>query len=521
MAATFPTNLSLSPVAMWVRRHSKQIFFGMVVLALAVAASYLCFKLMVPQKEDPDEGDYLMVARLLNAGHPYGDFSFDQFWMFPETLALAFRIFGDSLRVGRVTVVIFSLAGLLGMFLLARRLGGRWAAPLAILFGVIEPYYLAQSRIAVSDIPCVVCVIWAAVGMAEFCRRDQRLWLGLSGALVAAALVFKPLTVAFATALSAWLVVHRTEWRRGRPQVKLRDLIIDLGVFAVPGILIAAPFVNLADLPDEFRRTVFAHWLESQHNAPGFLQRLQGLLKFLSRAFMWLPFAVAGVLRGMRRAPGLTVALAAGELFSAGLLVQFPPWDNHYTLLSPILIVFAVVGIDEGMVMLRQKLRLAGQLRRESPMSYAPNRFAETYFPWAVAVWLLSLPWLTYTNLRVFNEPVNDLAMVTSYLKRNTAPGSYLLTDNAIIVYSADRLMPPLAMNLPFEGTFDLHTNAHDELERVISRSPVTAIVLTSDYAQNPELISWIKERFPFSKLLPGDSLETTARVFTQTGQGM
>src|ERR1700736_161937 len=266
--------------AMWVRRHSKQILFGMgVLVALAIAASYLSFKLMTPQKEDPDEGGYLMVARLLKAGHPYSDFSFDQFWMFPQILALTFRMFGDSLWVGRLTVLIFSLTGLLGMFLLTRQLGARSGAPLAILFGVIEPYYLAQSRIATSDVPCVVCVIWAAVGMAEFCRRDQRIWLGLSSALVAAALVIKPLTVAFATALSAWLIVHRTEWRKGRPQVQLRDLAVDLAIFAVPGILIAVPFVNLADLAGEFRRTVFAHWLESQHNAPGILQRLQGLLK--------------------------------------------------------------------------------------------------------------------------------------------------------------------------------------------------------------------------------------------------
>src|SRR5690348_14714507 len=91
------------------RRHptSAMTVYAPVVLLLTIAGLYLFLHLMVPQKEDPDEGAYLTVARLLNLGQPHSSFSFDQFWLFPQLLAWTAQIFGDSLGTGRILVVIF------------------------------------------------------------------------------------------------------------------------------------------------------------------------------------------------------------------------------------------------------------------------------------------------------------------------------------------------------------------------------------------------------------------------------
>ena len=456
-----------------------------------------------------------MVARLLNNGQSYSSFSFDQFWMFPQILALAFRIFRDSLGVGRAVVVAFSLIGLLGMAVLARQLGAGLLAAVAVLVGVTEPYYLAQSRVALSDVPGVACIVWALVCMAQFCWEDRRRWLWLSGALTAAALVIKPLTVVFAGVIGAWLILHRMRWRDHRLELQFSALCWDAVAFASPGILVAAPFVNLFDPAGEVHRTVFAHWLESRHDAPAMIRRLHGLLDFLARTFMWLPFVVAGILSAPRTARSLAIALVTGELGSAVLLLQFPPWPNHYTLLSPVLTVLAVVGMSRAVVTLKQRFK-AGRDDSGEFSGDRPNKFLAMTVSFGAGIWLISVPWLGYNNLEVLNEPANDLTGLKAYLQHHSAPQTFWLSDNAIIPYSANRLMPPSAINLAFPRTFQAYATGRDELEKVINHNAIAGIALTSPNPLDPKLVSWIRTQFPIAKVVPGDSLETTAHVFTR-----
>lgn len=492
--------------------------FLFVLILLGVAGFYLSFNLMIPQKiEDPDEGVYLMVARLLHRGYPHDSFTFDQFLMFPQILALAFRIFHDSLCVGRLVVVAFSLAGLLGMVVLARQLGSRWTtAALVALVGVTEPYYFAQSRVVMADAPATACIVWALVCMAQFYRVDRRRWLGLSGALTAAALTIKPLTVVFAAVIGALLLSHRVQWRNGRLHLKLREISLDLIAFVVSAVLIAAPSVNFLDLSGEFRRTVFAHWLEIPYYAAGTLDRVRGLFNFFARTFMWLPFAIAGIARGVRFARSLTVALVAGELGSAALLVQFPPWRHHYMLLSPVLTVFAVVGLDQVFFWLKQKWKLGRSHRTGENGADRASKFLPVNLRLGLVILFLSLPWLAYNNLKVLNQRANELSRLTAYLKQHSAPHTYWLSDDAIIVYSADRLVPPSAMNLTFERTFKSYDEGRGELMKVMSHDPIEGIVVFSDISPDPKLISWIRTQFPVSNFMPGDSPQTTAHVFSR-----
>jgi hypothetical protein len=119
-------------------------------------------------------------------------------------------------------------------------------------------------------------------------------------------------------------------------------------------------------------------------------------------------------------------------------------------------------------------------------------------------------------NLQVLNKSANDLTRLIPYLKHESAAQSYWISDNAIIVYSADRLMPPAAMNLAFPRTFVSYAFGRDELEKVITHYPVTGIVLTSGYRQDPKLISWIRTQFPVSRFVPGDSLDVAAHVYSR-----
>ena len=494
-------------------RRRRRLAFAITAATVGFAAWALTFHLLVPQKEDPDEGVYLMVARLLNAGYPRSSFVFDQFWLFPQAIGFAFRIFGDSLAVGRLTMVAFSLAGLLGMAVLSRLLGAR-CGTLAFLIGVIEPYYLLQSRFVMSDVPGAVCVVWAAVTMAEFTRQNRRCWLGASGALTAAALIIKPLTICFAVALGSWLIIHRLREGKG-VQPRIRNVAADLAVFLAVGCMVAVPFVDLTNLPGEFQRTVFSHLLEGRQDSPGVLRRLQGPRDFIARCFMWLPFAAIGLAEARRCARGLADTLLIGELGSMALLAEFPPWQNHYTLLSPFVAVFAAVGIENGW---RAVLHVSREGARSLPEGQRPEypTWTTGCFRLGVATWILSSPWLFYNDLKVLNGPANDLSRVTTYLREKTGPGSFVLPDHAMITYLADRPMPPSAMNLPLPRTFATFDEGRTQFERVMTDYNIAAVVFMSQYKADPNFVAWLAERFPVYQLIPGDSPENTAHVFTR-----
>src|SRR5581483_202259 len=393
--------------------------------------------------------------------------------------------------------VLFSLAGLLGMALLAHNAGARRFAPVAVLCGIIDPYYLYQSRFVQTDMPAVVCIVWAIIFLCYFWRRESRICLAISGGLSAAALLIKPLTLAFAALIVMSIFLHRARRTDGRLRIDFRNLAIDTVTFFSAALLVALPFVNVGDIVGEFHRTVGAHWIERPQDAPGFIERLSGLIDFLRVAFVWLPLAFIGALAGLRSHRRLTWLLLLGEFFSAIVLLQFPPWEDHYVLLSPILIILAVIGMEQAYARFQEG-------------------FKKRLSIFAAVAFVLGLPWLVHNDIHVLRTRPNDLTKVTTYLRQNIPPDAFIISDYAIVAYLAGRLLPPSAMNLCFPRTFRSYEMAHDDLARVIGRYPVAAVVLMSDHEQDPRLIDWIREQFPRANVVEGDSLKTTAQIFAR-----
>ena len=218
--------------------------------------------LLVVQAGDPDEGVYLGVARLLNFGHTYAEFFFDQFWLFAQILAVAMRWFGDSLLTGRLVVVGFSVLGLIAATVLARQLGAGWLALLALPFGVLNHYYLTQSRVAMTDVPGITTMLWAVVAAVAFAKTRQRRWLILCAVGLTASLLIKPLSVGFALPIGYAIISARVD-RTGRHfRIDLAALVVDGAILTTVALLAAFPFVDLFDLRGEFQRTVGFHWDE-------------------------------------------------------------------------------------------------------------------------------------------------------------------------------------------------------------------------------------------------------------------
>lgn len=498
------------------RLNVRALCYALVLLALlALAFFYFRINLMLPESADPDEGVYLIVARLLNYGYGYNSFYFDQFWLFPQILAFAFRLFGDTVETGRLTIVVFSLGGLLALARLARQIGFPWAAPFVILFGAVNHYYLTQSRYAMSDVPSMALMLWALVTLLRYTARKQRLWLVVSGALCAGSMLIKPLAVGFIVPLGIWLIAARVERNQGTWCFQWRAFLTDGLVMVVGGILLAAPFVDLFDLHGEFMRTVGFHWDEKDWYAPQLALRQLGLISFAAENRMWLGLAALGALVALLKAPLRAVPLLIAEGVSVLVLVQLPPWWHHYTLLTPVLTLFAGIGAAAGLGVIVQTVRswkTRGTWERKQLLYRAA---VGTFFFFAMALWLHDAPILVQYNLAALNERAHDTTRLVRELRKNYSPGSFFVSDNTIVLFQAGMLMPPSAINLPYESTFRFSALSRDKLYESVTQYPIAAVVVTGPYKHNTKLMHWFETQFPeFTEAGGGESNTVSATIF-------
>jgi hypothetical protein len=510
-----PTQNSIDPKidVFIVGPMQRRLLFGLSIgIAIGLATWCLMPDAVVSRRRDVDEAVYLMVARLLGHGYAPSTLFFDQFWLFPKTLAATFRLFGDSLIVGRFTVFGFSLVGAIGVAVVSYQLGARWAAPLSILAIALEPLYLKQSRVAMSDIPSAAFLTWALVLLIAFQKDPRRLWLALSGVCAAASLTVKPLAIGFAVSLVILLLTQRVRRDAGSLCFDLSALVIDLLVFAVFGIITAALFIDLFHPISEYRRTIMFHLAERNWLAPTAADRGRALLGFTRQNIPWLGFAAAGV-ASLRPLPVIAWALLAGELLSTGILLQLPPWLHHYTLLVPLLIVFSVLGVDRGFIALKQTMT---DLGNQAAISKSSKPLA-IIFVVALFVACVDLPWIARYDYRAVYPRPQNLEPAISYLEQNTAPGDYLLSDDVMIPYLANRLVPPSAINLTFAATFKFDQTSGTYLETTLRRYPVAGVIVSARYLRNPQLMSWIESNFPVSAQLGGDDPRTpVVRIYSR-----
>ena len=227
---------------------------------------------------------------------------------------------------------------------------------------------------------------------------------------------------------------------------------------------------------------------------------------------MWFGLCAFGIVSGARKKFGLVMTLTAGEALSAFVLVQLPPWWHHYTLLTPFLATFAAIGVSDGVAdcgrLLRKMKHGAGLgAPLDVRKSFAPPHSVRmrglqsaglvVLFLGALGLWLHDLPQLVRYNVAVLGERAHDPSLVVTFLKRHTHTGDYVISDNPIVVYLADCLLPPSAVNLPYQSTFRFSAESRERMVTSIERYPVQAIVVTGDYKRNPELMDWIETNFP------------------------
>lgn len=170
-------------------KNSRWVAEGLSVLGIVL---YLMQSFRLAHFTDivMDEGTYLMKGLLFFSGE-YTPFQFYGPWT--QKMPLAYYIpgaaqwfFEPGLRTGRYLSIFFSIIMLIGLWIVARRLGGRWWAAFAIWAVALNPANIMNYSQAITQSIIACMVVWTLVFMTS---AKRTIFQTTIGAVLAALIV--------------------------------------------------------------------------------------------------------------------------------------------------------------------------------------------------------------------------------------------------------------------------------------------------------------------------------------------
>ncbi len=308
-----------------------------------------------------DEGTYLVKGFLFVTGR-YVPFQIDG----PHTnqMPLSFLIpgtiqalFENGLRTGRYFSIFLGLLILLGLWIVASRLGNRWWAAGIVWIVAINPAYANGFSMAVSQVLVACMLTWVMVLVLD---EKATMWRLLLGSVLASLMILTRVNMAPVLPLLVLFIFWQFGWRVGLWSALAGALTLIIGhLIYWPDILqiwanqipeSLAPFLD----PWRFSGTGTPVWNPN----PGWQERLDGFLDGLRFNFVSLAIlSMFGILifhrKGWKsifhyRASVLLIALATILFFAhawAALLQDYCVYcfAGYLEFFSPILVLLLIL----------------------------------------------------------------------------------------------------------------------------------------------------------------------------------
>ncbi len=162
---------------------------ALTVLAILV---YVSQAVIYAHTEDVtmDEGAYLMKGLLFVQGdyRPFQDFGpmTNKMPLSFYIPGLAQAVFGPGLRTGRYFSIFLGALMLVGLWLAARRVSGRWMAAVLVAVVAVSPAVIMTYTLAISQVIVACLLVWS---LALVLGEKRRLWELILGAVLSVAVV--------------------------------------------------------------------------------------------------------------------------------------------------------------------------------------------------------------------------------------------------------------------------------------------------------------------------------------------
>ncbi len=418
------------------------ILVYVVALALLVAAIWMRLHTLYVlfDRDSYDEGVYWQSLRAMSTGDGlYQQIFYSQPPFFLLSIFPIYQFFGQSIWAARLGIVIISLVGLPGAFLLGKALRGYSGAITALLLLIVAPIYLAESQILQADAPSAALSM-LAVALAYLWWEHPE---GLTGCGLAASTTFtlalgifsKLLVVTAIVPVGLLALVHL--WRithqpAGTRLKAARSLLVGSAIFIIVTVLIFLPFIgSFSALWSDMVtfHTVASSVFRAEHT--GNTATLRHFLFTTPLTYLACFSSIVALLRRDWRVIPLFAWLIATAIL---VWQQTPLFQHHLVALLPPLVALAIMGIG--------------------PITWTRQRSAmlQNSIVALTVVLMLATTLINIEQIRIFYRGIEAQAnsvntqvelQVVRDLQQSIQPQQQVITDAQFLAAQAGRATPP------------------------------------------------------------------------------
>ncbi len=496
----------------------RRAFFWQAGLVGAIILLALLLRLwrLSAVTDNYDEGVYLSSLRAMYAGNSLFTPVFSsQPPFFLLSLYPLVALFGPTQVAARLGVVVLGLLSIVGMYLLARRLGGHWAGVGAALLLAGDHLYLLQSQTIDAEVPSVAFLI-IAVAAAAYADRYPWQAAFVSGIATTLATLEKLFAVAaipiiLALFISALITFERalppgapTRQRLPQPQTLRRAALLAgaylLGL-ALAGLLVILPYLN--QLQALYQQVIGFHLAADRVYASTLSQNPHILLS-VTTEYPLEALALVGLGVGLlRRRWHVLTALVWMVAAVIILLRQAPLFPRHLVLLIPALALSAAIGLaPEAKTIAAEAATLSARVRRIRLIW--PTRATQALL---VGIPLLLLAGLFLLNLRDLalyplgpSANAAQIEQIASDLQRFTTPQQQVITDDQYIAALANRAVPPELVDTS-AVRIDTGYLTAQQVIAIAAQPQVGAVLFYTDRLDKlPGFHTWVAQHFRLAR---------------------
>ncbi|HID63046.1 MAG TPA: hypothetical protein EYP49_09945 [Anaerolineae bacterium] len=442
-----------------------------------------------------DEAGYIAVPWMVATGHTlYTEVYSPSPPLFNLSVAVAFKIWGNSVEVARAVIVAYSALGLLAAALLAREISGRVAGLAAVLLLFFSPEYFRLSRVTMSEVPAASLALISLLASLLYWRHGRKGWLVLSGLAMAASLLVKLVTL-FALPLPLLSLALRhlyplTSNARRPPAGKMKGMALDFALWAASFCLPILLCLLIYDPRAMYEQAVALHWQGREFHPVDYNRRGPRILGYLWQDQGLLMLALGGSLSCWLRRSRQALLVIAWFLLATVMMANQAPLTAHHMLpmVPPLAILAGVMaqeGWDSWLALIRH-----GRWRRALLPAVSVA---------LVAFYLVNWPALAESNRQAMagtNTPEGLVEDAISLLEQVTAPGDFVISDDPLIVLLAGRNIPPTLSGADWRRLRVGYLTA-EQLVALSDQYDASAIVFWRErFDSLPTYTQWVEARF-------------------------
>lgn len=520
MADTEKEKKPHGPIRKWLVRFTKRNYPFIILILLTAFLRF--YRIGYPfEVNGIDEGVHLMAGKLGSEGYDM----YTQINTLQGPLFLfIYSLFSGNIILCRSLSATFSLAGLLGVILLTRRISNRGAALLAGIFLTFNYYFLKEGRLASLDMFASVFLIWAFFFYLRASEKNKQYTADfiLSGVCFSLACMTKLFAVIPLAVLSMYILVRWFHgWKKGMKETVKR--FVAMGIFATAIIITVVIVMSIYGLETTFYG-IFLNNL-SRPSQPFYVKLGQFLLFF---GVLMVPFLFSYIpLRRYYQRKEVQILVIWLVPLQIMYLFQSLTWVHHYTIIVPPLCILGSLGVydffygtyykhpaevegeGEGETDAQKdrdrnrdkdvKAKGIGKRWLSSLASYVPetilnNRKKRVVFVLST-IFIVVLIAHSFATVIPVKKPVEYT--VAEDIAGITEEEDFIISGDPLITNRADRLQVPEVANLAMVKyppiTEEMLINLTEEYD-------VKVVVFTYNLSFQEKYVAYIRENFTFFK---------------------